>query len=176
MLYRPNFCCQCGEKIIRARWTPLTSRRFCEFCEVEQKQHELLPKAMILIAFLVGSAGLTAYLGGTGEPSDSRVSREPMVRVGDVRAEASNKQHLVSPANTLSSSSNNAASSNSAVLSSNATVPNSMQREVTQDSSTEPVYYCGAITKKGTPCTRRVKVKGRCWQHVGQTTVPEKPD
>jgi hypothetical protein len=33
--------------------------------------------------------------------------------------------------------------------------------------SDEPVFYCGAITKKGTPCTRRVKTKGTfCWQHA----------
>ena len=174
MLYRPNYCCQCGEKILRARWTPLTSRRFCEFCEVEQKQHELLPKAMILIAFLVGAAGLTAYIGGTGEPSNSRVSRETMVRIGDVRAGPNNKP--VSLANTVNSSSNDSAFSNPVVAPSNASMPNSKQREVTQDSSTEPVYYCGAITKKGTPCTRRVKVKGRCWQHVGQTAVRGKRD
>lgn len=30
------------------------------------------------------------------------------------------------------------------------------------------LYFCGAITKKGTPCSRRVKSPGRCWQHIGQ--------
>jgi hypothetical protein len=29
-------------------------------------------------------------------------------------------------------------------------------------------YFCGAVTKKGTPCSRRVKAPGRCWQHAGQ--------
>lgn len=30
------------------------------------------------------------------------------------------------------------------------------------------VYYCGALTKKGTPCKHRVKHQGdRCWQHKG---------
>lgn len=30
-------------------------------------------------------------------------------------------------------------------------------------------HPCGAITKKGTPCTRRVaEGKDRCWQHDGQ--------
>src|SRR6185369_586604 len=36
---------------------------------------------------------------------------------------------------------------------------------------TKPVYLCGAPTKKGTPCKRRVKSPGaRCWQHQGPRT------
>jgi hypothetical protein len=40
----------------------------------------------------------------------------------------------------------------------------------------EPVYWCGAQTKKGTPCSRKVKGGGRCWQHEGQAAMlpPEK--
>jgi hypothetical protein len=35
----------------------------------------------------------------------------------------------------------------------------------------ELVYICGAATKKGTPCSRRVKGPVRCWQHVGQPAI-----
>jgi len=31
----------------------------------------------------------------------------------------------------------------------------------------EKVYTCGARTKKGTPCSRRVQGPVRCWQHKG---------
>ncbi|HEY6121026.1 MAG TPA: hypothetical protein VIV66_13775 [Pyrinomonadaceae bacterium] len=31
----------------------------------------------------------------------------------------------------------------------------------------EAVYICGARTKKGTPCSRRVHGPVRCWQHKG---------
>lgn len=34
--------------------------------------------------------------------------------------------------------------------------------------SSEIVSICGAMTKKGTPCQRRVRGTGRCWQHKGQ--------
>ena len=34
-------------------------------------------------------------------------------------------------------------------------------------SSEEQVYLCGAETKKGTPCSRRVHGAVRCWQHKG---------
>ncbi|HEY2866891.1 MAG TPA: hypothetical protein VGJ02_07355 [Pyrinomonadaceae bacterium] len=38
----------------------------------------------------------------------------------------------------------------------------------------DAVYYCGAATKKGTPCTRRVKRAGeRCWQHQGMPAMAE---
>jgi len=45
-----------------------------------------------------------------------------------------------------------------------------------QNTPPEAVYYCGAQTKKGTPCSRRVKGGGRCWQHAGQPAMlpPEK--
>lgn len=31
----------------------------------------------------------------------------------------------------------------------------------------EEIYTCGARTKKGTPCSRRVHGPVRCWQHKG---------
>jgi hypothetical protein len=38
-------------------------------------------------------------------------------------------------------------------------------------SSTEEVYTCGARTKKGTPCSRRVHGPVRCWQHKGMPAM-----
>jgi hypothetical protein len=38
--------------------------------------------------------------------------------------------------------------------------------------SEEPVYICGAHTKKGTPCRRRVHAAGeRCYQHKGMPAM-----
>jgi len=31
----------------------------------------------------------------------------------------------------------------------------------------DQLYTCGARTKKGTPCSRRVHGPVRCWQHKG---------
>jgi len=37
----------------------------------------------------------------------------------------------------------------------------------------EKAYICGARTKKGTPCSRRVRGPVRCWQHKGaQAMLP----
>ena len=44
----------------------------------------------------------------------------------------------------------------------------------TQNESQEAVRICGAETKKGTPCSRRVRNGVRCWQHLGKPAiVPE---
>lgn len=149
MFYRPQFCCHCGEKIIRAKWTPLTSRRFCDFCEIEQKQHDLIPRAAMCIAILVGAAGVTAYFAGTGQSTSSQPKQlvsKPSPQLKDVSIPDKTNSATALPANLK-------------------------QRGTERNSSTEPVYYCGALTKKGTPCTRRVKSKGRCWQHMGQQAV-----
>jgi hypothetical protein len=41
-----------------------------------------------------------------------------------------------------------------------------MGNKICGPNASKPVYYCGAPTKKGTPCKRRVKQAGmKCWQH-----------
>ena len=161
MLYRPHFCCHCGEKITRAKWTPLTSRRFCDFCAVEQKQHDLLPRVGMVAMLIFGTAGITSYLGGSKSVEPPRISAHAPQQVAPSKpANASVVSNQNTSAPTISNASN--------VVNAGG---NTVQREVKKDSSTEPVYYCGALTKKGTPCTRRVKSPGRCWQHLGQPSV-----
>jgi hypothetical protein len=42
----------------------------------------------------------------------------------------------------------------------------------TSPAADETVYICGARTKKGTPCRRRVHVAGeRCYQHKGMPAM-----
>ena len=166
MFYRPQFCCHCGEKIIRAKWTPLTSRRFCDFCEIEQKQHDLLPRAVLVLSLFFGAAGISAYISRSGDPGAVNSPRVAQSR------------ELRTSAEKLNSRSNSAAVAGSTPPAATPTSPapadpisNNKQREIESNSSTEAVYYCGALTKKGTPCTRRVKTKGRCWQHTGQPAV-----
>jgi hypothetical protein len=38
----------------------------------------------------------------------------------------------------------------------------------------ETVSICGARTQKGTPCQRRVRGTGRCWQHKGMPAITRK--
>lgn len=43
-----------------------------------------------------------------------------------------------------------------------------MGNKICGPNAPKPAYYCGAPTKKGTACKRRVKAAGlRCYQHKG---------
>ena len=165
MFYRPNFCCHCGEKIVRSRWTPLTSRRFCDFCEVEQKQHELLTRVAAAVVLLIGAAGLVGFFAG------DRVTRSPSQLTSRTVAATPRADRGREPQGSTSSNQHSLLSSanggNQNASSSQPALPKQLQGS--RGSSTEPVYYCGAITKKGSPCTRRVKTKGPCWQHKGRS-------
>jgi hypothetical protein len=164
MFYRPHFCCHCGEKIIRAKWTPLTSRRFCEFCSIEQKQHDLIPRAAAVAVLLFGAAGLAAYITG----GNSSREQTPSAKLRTIKGESEQAK----PTNSARSGIANSIANNSPEPpSSDAAAANTLQRAPQRNSSTEPVYYCGAVTKKGTPCTRRVRTPGRCWQHLGQPAM-----
>lgn len=132
--YRPNFCCECGQKIVRLRWFLWTSRKFCDKCwRAFVKSHWLRPAVTLLVLFLFG------VLIGRG----CRRAPPPLII-----ERAATPTAQTSPANSTPQS--------SPVL--------------------EQIYTCGARTKKGTPCSRRVHGPVRCWQHKGAKAMlpPEK--
>jgi hypothetical protein len=123
--YRPNFCCECGNKIVRLRWRVWTSRRFCDKCflafaKLRRLQPSLTICGLVLLGVLIGR-------GCRRAPQPLIIERT--------------------------------------------TTPNIQQATTTgtpQPSPiTEQLYTCGARTKKGTPCSRRVHGPVRCWQHKG---------
>lgn len=160
MFYRPAFCCNCGEKIQREEWRLWTSRRFCALCETEHKGIDLIPRAVVLIGLALMVFGFGSYFRRPAVPDEN-----PQL-VRSTRPVANLK-----PATLSSGADGSAMDSISKAAGSNSGLPGNQQiseqpkRERT--TSEESVYYCGAITKKGTPCTRRVKTKGSfCWQHA----------
>ena len=173
MFYKPNFCCHCGEKIVRPRWTPLTSRRFCDFCSVEQKQHDLIPRAAAVALILFGFAGLTAYLG-TGD-SNPKPGALPNAKLHASKSPDGKPISNLHPSNQAAPGSITT-NPDDASPPANSASGKSKQRDPERNSSTEAVYYCGAMTKKGTACTRRVKIPGRCWQHLGQSAISTSKD
>ena len=172
MLYKPKYCCHCGEQIERIEWFPWTSRRFCETCSAENKIYDWLPRGLVAFGVLFSIFGLGAYLSGG--------KREAPVAVKQNRSE--NPKPLPTPENQKVVSQ---ASANAQPLLQQPSV-NNQTKPVLQAPKTEPIqkenaskeiaYFCGAQTKKGTPCSRRVKGGGRCWQHAGQPAIlpPEK--
>ncbi len=164
MLFKPNFCCNCGQKIERAEWGILSSRRFCEVCSVENRKHDWFPRAIVLVGVLAGIFGVGVWLGGPPSSpavplATSRDERLPKLKVSETNRSGIK---AVEPA-----TESNSVPTTAAELSPQFAGPEKATAE--NRSPGEPVYYCGAMTKKGTPCSRRVKVKGaRCWQHVGK--------
>ena len=143
-MYKPNFCAECGSKRLRLRWHVWTSRKFCGRCA----RH--LRKARFTQAFLISLALISAgyVVGRARRPAPPPLT---IVRRSD------------SPLNDQGLPTLQTAGNNSSV--------NSTQRDSAPTSVEDTVYLCGARTKKGTPCSRRVHGPVRCWQHKGMPAM-----
>jgi hypothetical protein len=127
--YRPNFCCECGNKIVRLRWFVWTSRRFCDQCYRSFAKSQWLRPSITIVALFF--ATLLLGRGCRGAPA-------PLIIERPISSTATS----IAPA---------------------LTGPNGPQTAPV----IEQLYTCGARTKKGTPCSRRVHGPVRCWQHKG---------
>jgi hypothetical protein len=146
-MYRPNFCAECGERLARRGWRAWINARFCTDCAQRLSGSRLLkPLAMISIVTI------SAFAFG-------RYLRPPAPPLIIQRAASSPLSDLPANPNDSGRAANRLNPVNPAAVVS---------------STDEPGYICGARTKKGTPCHRRVHVAGeRCFQHKGlQAMVP----
>jgi hypothetical protein len=145
-MYKPNFCAECGGKLLRLRWHIWTTRKFCDGCARRLRWERFVPLVLAGVA-LIGSG----YLAGrTGRPAPPPLT---IVRRAD--------SPLTSPEDPVPSKSQTGA-----------TESGMGPKDNSQTSPAEPeVYLCGARTKKGTPCSRRVHGPVRCWQHKGSPAM-----
>lgn len=166
MFHRPNFCCSCGEKIDRIEWHIWTSRRHCEFCETEHRADEWLPRVLAAFIILLGLFGAGSLIRANREVPDlvhspvemarQRAAAKPAEPVGTV-------EPLRNPVREEPPRMVNDDEARAGKASASA-------------SPAEKHYYCGAATKKGAPCTRKVKGGGRCWQHQGREAILPESD
>lgn len=153
-MYKPNFCAECGAQIVRARWHLWTSRRFCDECGRRLRKSRL---AIPLIAGAVlFSLGLVAGRSARQAPPPLIVTQ------GQTSGLLPTDKSSEGRANHTSKSATGYG-------------PDGTSTERPTDPN-EVVSICGARTKKGTPCSRRVRGTGRCWQHKGMPAMlpPEK--
>ena len=175
MSYKPKFCCQCGEKIERIDWKPWNSRRFCELCETEFGIHDWAVRLIVLGGLLFGIIGFGSYWQKSDKPLT--VARNHINTASANLNNSTVKQNAVTDANSNRSERNSqnfqAVNSTQQTKQINVSPQNLITKKNTEVlvETSEAVYYCGAQTKKGTPCSRRVKGGGRCWQHVGQAAM-----
>ena len=147
-MYRPNFCSECGHKLLRLRWHFWTSRKFCNDCAPRLRKARFLP-------LLIGSISLLAagyFVGRARRPLPPPLIIE---RRADSPLADNQPSTIGSAPATITSGPGNRGTQT-------ATSPNALD---------EPVYICGARTKKGTPCSRRVHGPVRCWQHKGMPSM-----
>lgn len=137
-MYQPNFCSECGTKIVRLHWHPWTSRRFCDSCARRLRKERL--QVPLVAAVLLLSVGFATGRALRPQPPPLIIRRS-----------------VNSPL---------AKSEGAGVSTPSGLNPNSPMPVVE-----EAVYICGARTKKGTPCSRRVHQPVRCWQHKGMKAM-----
>lgn len=183
MSYKPKFCCECGEKIERIDWKLWTSRRFCKLCETDHILGEKLQIGLVVAGVVFGLMGLASFWqrtekpppltaanlisGGPSNKNKTEVTKAPVSRTVSA-AENSSVQPLAQMPTTNSAIETQAETQISTTQDSAVRQTNPEQKSLTPDEAT---YFCGARTKNGTACSRRVKGGGRCWQHLGKPAI-----
>lgn len=143
-MYRPNFCGECGEQIggERRKRWPWVDHRFCRPCR-QRLGGKSRASRWLSWALVFGVALTIAYRAGRFS------ARPPPLVIQRVAAAPSSPP----PSDQPTAGGNAAARVGS-----------------TKDES--PTAACGARTKKGKPCSRRVAAAGdRCWQHAGKSAM-----
>jgi hypothetical protein len=148
-MYRPNFCVECGERLTRRGWRALIRARFCTDCN-RRLGRNAHAKTLVTVSLLAASAfAMGRYLRPQAPPLIiQRGSNSPLSDL---------------PLSLNDSSRPAGDSTTQRVETLNPIAPD------------DKAYICGARTKKGTPCHRRVHAAGeRCFQHKGMPSlVPE---
>lgn len=157
-MYKPNFCSECGSRIERARWRLWTSRRFCADCAPRYRKAQFLWP-------LVAGAGLFVF--GLAMGHLARPAAPPLI------VERGQLAAVPAPQTKSEERTAGAEIERDAVAAPKAEPtygPDGTSTERPTDPA-ETVSICGARTQKGTPCQRRVRGTGRCWQHKGMPAI-----
>jgi hypothetical protein len=156
-MYKPNFCAECGERIVGAgrRWW--ASRRFCRPCARRFRRGRLLRP--LALAVLLAGSGFLAGRGVRPRPAPHFAQGGPL-RPAPLPAESAERPDAGQASNAMGAGARAAPRHG----------PDGSAEERPTDPE-EVVSICGARTKKGTPCRRRVRGVGRCWQHRGQAAM-----
>jgi hypothetical protein len=150
-MYKPNFCAECGTKLLRLRWHLWTSRKFCNDCARRLRRARVVP--VLFVAAGLVSAGYVAGRIRRPAPPPLVIERRSDSPLGDGVTGSSTPRSDTTQSG-LDSGANAAAS------------PGTSSTPID-----EALYICGARTKKGAPCSRRVHGPVRCWQHLGRPAM-----
>ena len=140
-MYRPKFCAECSGKIIRLRWHFWTSRRFCQRCAPRFTRDRV--KRLLFTVVAIFMLGIAVGQGARTAPPPVVIQRSQNSTFAEDVGKASGPTIVDSGSSKVPTANN------------------------TGLPSSEEVYSCGARTRKGSACSRRVHGPVRCWQHLG---------
>lgn len=178
MLYKPTYCSNCGGTIERTERFIWTSLSFCQVCEKEHKIFAHLPLILSSIICLLVLFGFGNYLFSESSEVSTVKSEQSRIKTLKTGIQPKNENGNLNQNATFPPVENVNNQDNAAKIEQ---VQNEIPKTITQKMpqptvrklenvpvvEAESVYFCGAQTKKGTPCSRKVKGGGRCWQHEG---------
>ncbi len=187
MNYKPTYCSNCGDKIDRVEWFPWTSRNFCQVCQEEHKIFDKFPLILISIIGVILIFNIGSYLLADNNSVSSISEDQSRIKTLKQKNPPKNERVASNQNGNLpiaGNPDNRIEEQNEVSGAKELPKPEVQQNQRTTVRQTEnvpivkaePVYFCGAQTKKGTPCSRKVKGGGRCWQHEGKEAMlpPEK--
>jgi len=147
-----NFCVECGEPLAHKGWRVRLGGKLCVHCR--QKLGSLAAARPVLVVIGVAIAAFTMGRHLQPSPPPLIIQRAANSPLSDTPVNSSGSKGRALPAAASDTISNPKITTTEAA-----------------------VYICGARTKKGTPCHRRVHAAGeRCFQHKGMAAMlpPEK--
>ena len=145
-MYHPNFCVECGERLTRRGWRALLRARLCSDCD-RRLARSVYAKTITIVAIIAAAAfAMGRYLRPPAPPLIiQRAANSPL---SDLALNPNDSTRLAGD------------STKRNVEASNPIAPD------------DKAFICGARTKKGTPCHRRVHAAGeRCFQHKGMPAI-----
>ena len=164
-MYQPNFCAECGARIERDEgrllWT--SGRFFCAACGKRFRRRRffvplVLGAVLLSVGFVAGRAGRTS-------PPPLVIKRGAM----PVAASPIKSGSTTAPPQPADEAAANSGASDAPAAEAHYGADGTADERPTDPA--EIVSICGARTKKGTPCSRRVRGTGRCWQHRGMPAM-----
>jgi len=141
-----KFCSNCGEQLKAERASALSSRSYCASCAPRFRKSRLMIVAAFALCLTIGY-GIGHY----------NAPRQPFYLIG-----------------TPIDSVKNGNEQSGATAQANSNESHTRGNEQPAASTDRTAQMCGAPTKSGKPCRRKVAGGGYCWQHRDKYG-PKKP-
>ena len=145
-MQRPNFCVECGERLAQKGWSARLGPRYCNPCARRLGTVTVFRPLIVAALIAIAAFAFGRYLRPAPPPLIiQRAANSPLSDspVEFGRVPRANSNH-----------------------------DHQVNQSPAASITNEEGYICGARTRKGTPCRRRVHVAGeRCFQHKGLTAM-----